>query len=273
MTDPNPIETWLVELEGRPRDLANWQQLFYDRKVASVEPSPRRDREQAYFVHSQRLDGVPDTAAHATAKRLVAQMNGAAKLCGVTAPVTVRADDRAGQLVRMEWLWFVRAGGKPEPVKEVLRDQSLAIELLAAIGSPTTEARQPAERRALKAMTAARDYDQVATSLEYFGQPTNWYDLWTAYEIIEDDLWNSTPSKMRPKPTKKLRAKRVLLMSRRWVSEDDFRKFAESCNYHRHGRRRPPTPEQSTNIDDARQTLARILQSWLEEKPSLSGVA
>jgi hypothetical protein len=238
--------------------LANWQQLFDDRKVASVEPSPGRNREQAYFVHSQRLDGVPDTAARATAKTLVAQMNGAAKLCG-------------GQLVQMEWLWFVRAGGKPEPMKEVSATMAFAIESLAAIGAPTTEAGQPAaspESRALKAMTAARDCDQVAIALEHFGQPTNWYDLWTAYEIIEDDLWNSTPSKMRPKPLKK-RAKRVLLMSRKWVSKDDFRKFAESCNYHRHGRRRPPTPKQSANTDEARQTLARILQSWLEEKPAV----
>jgi len=144
-----------------------------------------------------------------------------------------------------------------------------SIEVLSAIGAPTTEVGDPVaslRQWALKVMIAAGDDSEVATALEYFGRPTNWYDLWTAYEIIEDDLWNSTPSKMRPKPTKKLRAKRVLLMSRKWVSEADFRTFAESCNYHRHGRRRPLKPEQSANEDQARLMLAHIIQHWIEEK-------
>jgi hypothetical protein len=85
------IESWLVELEGRPTDLANWQQLFNEGTVASVERASGLDGEEAYFIHSQRLDEVPDTAAHAAAKRLVDQMNGAAKLCGA-------------EPVRMKWL-------------------------------------------------------------------------------------------------------------------------------------------------------------------------
>lgn len=251
--DPNPIETWLVELEGHPTVLANWQQLFRDRKVASVEPSPGRDAEHAYFVHSQRLDDLPDTAAHATAKRLVAQMNGAAKLCG-------------GQPLQMARLWFVRAGGKPQPVKDVSASMASPIAIMTAIGAPTTAAPASPDRRALTAMTAARDCDQVASALQHFSQPTNWYDLWTAYEIIEEELWRNTPKIQRPKGKEKLKPRRVLLISRKWVSTDDLQKFAASCNYHRHGAKKPPTPEQNANTYEARQILARILQNWIDEK-------
>lgn len=252
MTDPDPIETWLVELEGSLVDLTNWQQLFYDRAIASVEPSVGRDSEQAYFVHSQYLDGVPDTEAHITSGRLIAQMNGAAKLCD-------------GRPVKVKWLWFIRAGGKPEPLKQVSVIGSLPTEWLAGVGDGKPTGRK-LEPRALKAMAAACNDSQVAKAIEHFGQPNNWYDLWIAYEIIEDDLWNSTPRQARPKPTKKLRAKRVLLMSRKWALNNDFRKFAESCNYHRHGRKNPPTAEQSATLDEARQILARIIQSWIDEK-------
>ena len=252
LADPNPIETWLIELEGRPTDLVNWQQLFHDRTIASVEPFVGRDSEQAYFVYSQCLDGVPDTKVHITAARLIAQMNGAAKLCG-------------GQPVQMKWLWFIRAGRQPEPMRQVSIAASIPIEWLASVGDGKTTGRK-LEPRALKAMAAACNDSQVAKAIEHFGQPNNWYDLWTAYEIIEDDLWNSTLRQARPKPTKKLRAKRVLLMSRKWALNNDFRKFAESCNYHRHGRKNPPTAEQSATLDEARQILARIIQSWIDEK-------
>jgi hypothetical protein len=188
-----------------------------------------------------------------TAKRLVAQMNGAAKLCG-------------GQPLQMARLWFVRAGGKPQPVKDVSASMASPIAIMTAIGAPTTAAPASPDRRALTAMTAARDCDQVASALQHFSQPTNWYDLWTAYEIIEEELWRNTPKIQRPKGKEKLKPRRVLLISRKWVSTDDLQKFAASCNYHRHGAKKPPTPEQNANTYEARQILARILQNWIDEK-------
>jgi hypothetical protein len=101
--------------------------------------------------------------------------------------------------------------------------------------------------------------------LERFGRPANWYDLWTAYEIIEDALWESTPPNIRPKRSTKHRRERVLLMSRTWVSEDELHRFSESCNYHRHGEKKPPTPLESANTDEAQRILGRILKKWLEE--------
>jgi hypothetical protein len=72
----------VVELDGYRRNLDDWQRVFQDRTIASVELSAGRAGEPAYFVHSQRFDGVRDTEAHGVATKLLAQMNGAAALCG-----------------------------------------------------------------------------------------------------------------------------------------------------------------------------------------------
>jgi hypothetical protein len=121
-----------------------------------------------------------------------------------------------------------------------------------------TSSSPPKESRTQKWIKAAEKSDDIARVLKHFGEPTNWYDMWTAYEIIEADLLL--------KGDKKTKKGRALLRSRNWVSEDDLHKFAESCNYHRHGEKKPPTPEQSSTTDEVGQILTRILQSWLEEK-------
>ena len=80
--------------------------------------------------------------------------------------------------------------------------------------------------------------------------------------------------KARPKgDRRKFRPQRVLLMERGWVSVADLIKFAESCNYHRHGRRRKLTAERSANTDEARRILEQILRAWLEEKATGFGIA
>jgi hypothetical protein len=117
-----------------------------------------------------------------------------------------------------------------------------------------------------KWVKAAETSDDIARALKHFGQPTNWYDMWTTYEIIEDELWRNTPRTKRPKGKETMKPRRVLLMSRKWVSKDDLCQFSESCNYHRHSAKKLPTPNQRCTTDHAPQILARILQSWLKDK-------
>jgi hypothetical protein len=250
MTDENPITTWLIELRGCRTNLDDWHRVFRDRTVASVELSAGRDGEPAYFVHSRRFDGVPDTEAHGVATKLIAQMNGAAALCG-------------GQSAQMVRLWYVRSPEKPQPMKEVSVSVESSFEFSATIGPPPEVGRSVtrAERQALRALETAGHSDHVAAALEHFGRLAKWDDLWVTYEIIER-LWERTPPNIRGQPGNKPRA---ILMSRAWVSEDELHRFAESCNYHRHGEKKPPTPEQSANTDEAQRILGRILKKWLEE--------
>ena len=119
----------------------------------------------------------------------------------------------------------------------------------------------PEASRTQKWIKAAKGSEDIAKALSHFGQPTNWYDMWTAYEIIEEELWRNTPKTMRPKGKGTIKPWRVLVMSRKWVSKDDLYQFAESCNYHRHGTKKPPTSAQNSTRDEARSILARILRS------------
>jgi hypothetical protein len=121
----------------------------------------------------------------------------------------------------------------------------------------------PAPSLAQKWLAAAGKDGDMAMALMYFGEPTNWYDLWTAYEVIEDELFRSTPRGLRPKPPE---GQRALLMNRQWVSESELRRFAESSNYHRHGAKKLPPPDQSATRDEARQILAQIFRGWLAAK-------
>ena len=256
------IKTWLIELEGPPENLTEWIRFFQDRAVATVERRAGRDGNPALFIHSQRLDGVRDTEADGKARALLAEMNGTIRLFG-------------GKPGRMVWLWFVREGGEPEPMKLVFAQATLAAESLATIIAGAAGESAPApERRGLKALNVAARCEAAAAALDHFGRPSNWYDLWTAYEIVEDDLWNSTPVKTRPKANRKkqLSPRRVLLRDRGWVSEGDLTKFTESCNYHRHGKRRKLTAERSANTDEARRILEPILRAWLEEKATEFGI-
>jgi hypothetical protein len=120
---------------------------------------------------------------------------------------------------------------------------------------------------AQKWIKAAESSEDIANVLWHFGQPTNWYDMWTTYEIIEDAIWRATPNQSRPKgdQTKKRKPRRVLFMCREWVSEDDFEKFAESCNYHRHGARTQPKLNQNATRGEAYVILVQILRGWLAE--------
>jgi hypothetical protein len=257
MADPNPIKTWRIELRGFPTDLVSWQQLFKDRAVASVELSSGRDGQPTYFVCSQRLDDVRDTEAYTCAEKLLAQLNGAARLSDLAVHLPVQ----------MAWLWYVRAEGRPEPMKEVSSTIQVGLEWSATVGAPPDAGSFAAsrEQKVMKAMIAAGRSDQTALALEYFGRPNNWYDMWTAYEIIEEELFLRTDPLLRPKGDQKIKPRRVLLSSRNWVSNADLTKFAESCNYHRRGRRRPPTCEQDANTDQAHRILSGILQGWLAE--------
>jgi hypothetical protein len=257
MADPNPIKTWRIELRGLPSDLASWQQLFTDRAVASVEPALGRDGQSACFVCSQRLDDLRDTEADACAQKLLAQLNGAARLSGL--PML--------SPVQMECLWYVCADGKPEPMKAVCMTMQSDVEGLATVGASPASGHPDAasrQQKVMQAMDAAAHSDQMALALECFGKP-NWYDMWTAYEIIEKKLFMRTDPKLRPKRDRKTNPKRLLLSRRNWVSNDALVEFAESCNYHRHGRKRPPTLQQNANEDEAHRTLTKILQGWLKE--------
>jgi hypothetical protein len=73
--------------------------------------------------------------------------------------------------VQMEWLWYVRADGRPEPMKEVSSTTQFGLEWSATVGASPDPGSFAAsrEQKVMKAMIAASRSDQTALALEYWG--------------------------------------------------------------------------------------------------------
>jgi hypothetical protein len=188
------------------------------------------------------------------ARTLVAWLNGALGVVGGTELLAIRDVGRIDNDGSIGFFNFASAN---------IAGRGNMLAGAAVAGNPNVATAPVPARPSFvqRLMGAAEKDDDVASALKHFGQPTNWYDLWTAYEIIEDDLFQSTLQ-----GTKVISSKRALMMSRKWVPQSDLKRFAQSCNYHRHGARKPPTPDQSATRVEARQILAQILRSWLALK-------
>jgi hypothetical protein len=76
-------------------------------------------------------------------------------------------------------------------MKEVSSTIQVGLEWSATVGASPDAGSYAAsrEQKVMKAMIAAGRSDQTALALEYFGKPNDWYAMWTAYEIIEEELF------------------------------------------------------------------------------------
>lgn len=251
---------WIARLEGREKDLTACERLLelhFDPKIELVPHNGNLIR----ALRSRKFDALRTaTEVRTEAETLLARLNGALRLAGNTDPLTFGDVGYIENDGSIHFTTFAEAR---------LQLEAMVLVGAAEVRNPDgslSPSPPPAPSLAQKWLSAAEKDDDLARVLKYFGAPTNWYDMWTAYEIIEDELFCSTPRGLRPKPRKGMKPKRALLMSRQWVLESEFTRFAESCNYHRHGAKKAPTPDQSATREEARQVLAQIFRGWLATK-------
>ncbi len=257
-----PVPGWVARLDGHKSDLAACEQSL----KSPFDPSCERVMESgklfwalrsSTFNHCQTADEV-----RVSAITLIKHLNGVLKLTRDAEPLKFDGVSRIDEGGQIHTAYFAEFHDRARAT-----DSFILAEFRDAQGDLVPPP-PPELSVAQKWMKAAESCGDIADALRHFGQPTNWYDMWTTYEIIEDAIWNATPNQSRPKgdTTKKRKPRRVLSMSREWVSENDFEKFAESCNYHRHGARTQPKPNQNATRDEARGILVQILRGWLNKK-------
>lgn len=256
---PPPVPGWVALLNGEEYDLTIWEQSLTSASDPWFERISRNDS-HTYALHSQSfVQARTADDVRSRALPLIAQLNGALGLLRDTEPL------------KFEGVAHVDSNGQLQIVRfaelNVLQGRSILI-ATAQVRDENGNLTLPAPHEpslALKWIKAAGGSTDIAKTLAHFAQTTNWLDMWTTYEFIEDDVFGRTPKAQRPKGNKK-KPKRLLLINRQWVLESDLCKFAESCNYHRHGAKKPPIPDESLTPAEARQILARILRCWLQEK-------
>jgi len=252
----SPSARWIIRLHGEEMDIDACERRLDRRFDPRIDHIPHNGQ-SIRVLRSSVFDNLQDaTDVLENATGLVAWLNGALSLAVGAEPLAIRDVGKIGSDGSIGFFNFARAN---------LAGRGMMLAASGVIGNPNV-APVPAPSWVQKLMSAAENDDDVARVLKHFGQPTNWYDLWTTYEIIEDEVSQSTPRGMRPPRIKGIKPKRALMMSRKWISDSDLEKFADSCNYHRHGARKPPTPSESATPNEARQVLAQILRNWLSIK-------
>ena len=252
---------WVARLDGHKSDLSACEKSL----KLPFDPSCERIRERgnsflvlrsSTFTHCKTADEVGVCAI-----TLINYLNGSLRLTHGAEPLKFDGVSRIDEGGQIHTTYFA------ELHEQIRATDSFSIEVRDAQGDlvPPPPPEMSVEQ---KWINAAKRSEDIAVALRHFGQPTNWYDMWTTFEVIEDSIWQATPNQSRPKKdkTKNSKPRRVLFMSREWVSKDDFEKFSESCNYHRHGARQQPQPNQNATPDVACAILVQILRGWLIEK-------
>jgi hypothetical protein len=246
---PPPSPGWIARLYGHRVDLAYWEQRLKE-FAPKCERIPH-DGESVWALRSDHFNQLQTARdVRKCAITLIEWLNGALALEGNAEPLRLESVGRIDSNGQISFTNFAE-------VNSQLRGMSAAVNV--AVGDVPPPPPEPSE--AQKWVKAAEGNADIAKALKHLGQPTNWYDIWTAYEIIEDDIWDSTAESARPTGKQ---PKRVLLKSKNWVSSDDLRRFAASCNYHRHGAKEQPTNYEKATPQEARQILAQIFRVWLK---------
>ena len=242
-TDDNPIETWLIELQGRAADLLEWKGVFKDYSLATVITAPGRDGEPTYFVASERLDGLKDTEVYRQMADLLQMMNGVAK---------VHSDNVAP--VNEAWLWYQLSDGTRVPLTLVDYRGPVPIETLTGVSARALAGSFGPPQQTTALALLAR-YPLIAEALAHFAEPDNWFDFWKAYEVVEYDIGGGD------------KGARGKLKARKWVAASEFDAFCATCNHHRHSRAsKKHAPSALMTRTDARRVLSQLLRAWISEK-------
>jgi hypothetical protein len=236
----SPKPGWYALIEGEDFDLEDWRICLNEpfNPVAEILPDGRTVLRSADFDEFQDADEVRERALI-----LIARMNGALGLWNRTRPVrfdgVLRIDEDGKQHAYMFASMSASMGR--------LRGRATAV-ALGPDGKPLPPPPpKPSAPQAWNAL-AERD-DDVSDLLDHFGRADNWYDVYKAIEFAshiaggEHKLWKLLGD--QAKPIKNLKA---------------------TANYYRHAK--APKPAQLTSLPEARGTLAFLVRSVLEVRPT-----
>jgi hypothetical protein len=223
---------WMVRLEGSAADLQEFPYMFRSDRLNV------RKEGGDYYLRSSEFDALSDVdEVRARALELIPLMTGIVKLRAgyaeaVTADVVVKVNDD-GTTQR-----FVLLAGS-------LRARATLRMLQDTPASELTEAE--------RWMTLALQGDEkVVDALRFFEEPTTWWSLRKAYEVVETEL--KQPSKID-----KLG----------WASLDDIKRFKEWAGHYVHGEQSsPPDANRYPQLPlvEAEAFIQMLLTRWLRWK-------
>jgi len=232
MTNTPKIVAWGAVLEGHSFDLLDWAEVFrepFDPWINVID--------EKYILFSKTLPGgIPQEDAAGRASRLVVLANGLFAMRRGAEPI--RDGGLAG--LKDDGSIAVHYRMMASSIMGRSRCSGVAV-VLGRDGNPILQ--EPEISREQQIIALAETDDAVADVLTYLQRRHSWFDLWKAFEVVEDDLGSRKAM---------------------GISMNKIDKFAETCNYFRHSGVKKH--KQRMSLDEAEATFAEIMLLWINKK-------
>ncbi|HEY3954611.1 MAG TPA: hypothetical protein VGM53_14655 [Streptosporangiaceae bacterium] len=235
------MTAWKAWLDGHQFDLETLSGLFRE-----GDPLVALDSPDGYYLASSALQDSNGQLDHAVAEALVKRINGIG-----------RATDQGFRPVRLTGRYTAPDG----TTSAVITGLTGEIRLKGKVGTVLVNGvavPEPPPKGPRYVKLAEQDPD-VADALRILGQPEplDWYDLYKAWEIVEQAVGGSRQ-----------------VAARGWASKADLDRLTCSANHPgisgdsaRHARM-DGTPKRSMTMSEADALVRRLVATWIESHPA-----
>lgn len=234
---------WQVEILGDTADLSMLSETFSEPPISIIK---RNNKYVFQATDFDKLDAAD--AARARALDILTSLSVCARLT-----LDSRTSLRVGCVYRVENGEIRETIVCPEPVTVCTRVLPLTIINMGSDGS--NKVPRPADPIARLLPLALTD-EAVSKALWLRNSITlSWVELYRVYEVVEDDVGQST------------------IVAEGWASQKKIDLFTRTANSvstagdeARHGKERTQPPKKPMKVSEARRLIDRILKGWLEYK-------
>jgi hypothetical protein len=213
------------------------------------DPLVAEDPSGEYYLESSGLQDSTGQPDHNAAEAPVKRVNGAA-----------RALDQGFRPVRLIGRYTAPDGTTSVAIMTDTAEGRSRASAAAVVQSNGVPAPEPPPKGSRYVKLAERDAD-VAEALRILGQPTplDWYDIYKAWEIVEQSV--------RGLPQ---------VVAQGWATKANIRRLKASANHPgisgneaRHARTsRPPALNLTMTMSDGDALVRRLVANWIESRPS-----
>lgn len=235
---------WKAWLEGHESDLETLGELFRE-----GDPLVARDPTDGYYLEASTLQDSTGQLDVNAAEPLIKRINGVA-----------RAADQAFRPVRLKGRYTAPDGATSVVISGETAEARLKARATATVLVNGAPAPQPPPKGPRYVKLAELDPD-VADALRVLGQagPLDWYDIYKAWEIVEQAVGGS----------KQVDAKG-------WATAAEINRLTASANHPgisgdeaRHARMKgSPGPSRVMTMGEADALVRRLVANWIESHPS-----
>ena len=196
--------TWMLRLGGDPTDLRAWRELFHYMKDPSLKIETNVGTEE-YFLLSSRFDAIQErNDVIDIADHLLNVLNGSAAIICDTPPL------------KLSGLRAVYEDGTHKDMSPHRPAARVTLRFGVPMNTDGSPPNHPSNSQLIAESILKNNDTKASEVMRHYAIDQSWYELWKAFEIIEDDV------------------ERAVMVINKWASKKEMGAFAKSAQYHRH---------------------------------------